>query len=130
DDANPDEGSAVAPYATEPDRAAPELRWAWPASGATSLRTTSRLGLTFDEMVDVRSAHEGSVRLYRSGADPDAGRVATVVTAQETIVNVHPRCPLEPNTDYTLDVMAGGILDFSGNAVAETTTLTFRTGPE
>ncbi|HJL14848.1 MAG TPA: Ig-like domain-containing protein [Sandaracinaceae bacterium LLY-WYZ-13_1] len=131
DDANEDEGSAVAPFATDPDAVPPSVEWTWPADGADGLRTTSRLGLSFDELVDVRSAHEGSVRLYRtSAADPDQGRVPTIVSAQEAIVNVHPRCALEPNTQYTLEVMAGGVIDFNGNAVAETTTVTFTTGPE
>ncbi|GAB5541802.1 MAG: hypothetical protein SangKO_015620 [Sandaracinaceae bacterium] len=130
DDANPDQGSAVAPFATTPDAQGPAVRWTWPEDGATELRTTSRIGLSLDELIDVRSAHEGSVRLYRSGADPDAGRVPAVVSAQEAIVNVHPRCALAPNTEYTVEVMAGGIVDFNGNAIAETARFTFTTGPE
>ncbi|MCB9597619.1 MAG: Ig-like domain-containing protein [Sandaracinaceae bacterium] len=130
DEAMPDQGSAVVPYATAPDTRAPVVRWVWPADGATGLRTSSRVGISFDEMVDVNSAHEGSVRLYRAGGTPDEGRVATIVSAQESIVNVHPRCPLEPNTEYVLEVMTGGVADFSGNPLTETTTVHFTTGPE
>ncbi|MBX3271815.1 MAG: Ig-like domain-containing protein [Sandaracinaceae bacterium] len=130
DGADPGQGSAVVPYAEAPDTRAPRVRWTWPADGATELRTTSRLGISFDEMIDVNSAHEGSVRLYRAGGSPDEGRVAAIVSAQEAIVNVHPRCPLEPDTEYVLEVMAGGVVDWSGNPVAETTTIHVRTGPE
>jgi hypothetical protein len=130
DGAVEDQASSVIPYAAAPDANAPVVGWTWPTDGMEGLRTTSRVGIAFNEAVDVLSAFEGSVRLYRSGGTPDEGRVPAVVSAQEAIVNVHPRCPLEPNTDYTLEVMAGGIVDFSGNAVAETTTITFRTGPE
>ncbi len=130
DEAMPDQGSAVVPYATEPDARAPLVRWVWPADGATGLRTTSRVGISFDEAVDVNSAHEGSVRLYRAGGTPDEGRVPAIVSAQEAIVNVHPRCPLEPNTEYVLEVMAGGVVDWVGNPVAATTTVRFTTGPE
>jgi hypothetical protein len=130
DDAAPDQGSSVIPYQTEPDARPPVVGWTWPTDGATDLRTTSRLGVAFDEAVDARSAFEGSVRLYRADMEPDAGRVATIVSAQETLVNVHPRCSLEPNTEYVLEVMAGGVVDFNGNAVTETTRITFRTGPE
>jgi len=130
DDANPDEGSAVAPYAMEPDTRPPEIGWTWPQDGATGLRTTSRIGISLDEMVEVMSAHEGSVRLYRAGGTPDEGRVPAVISAQEGIVNVHPRCPLEPNTEYVVEVMADGLADFNGNALAETTTITFTTGSE
>jgi hypothetical protein len=130
DEANPDEGSAVVPFATEPDARAPEVRWTWPSDGATGVATTSRIGISFDEAVDVRSAHEGSLRLYRSGGSPDEGRVAAAISAQDAIANVHPLCALEPNTEYTLEVMAGGVIDFTGNAVGATTTVTFTTGPE
>ncbi len=127
DRAMADQGSSVVPYAQTPDARAPRVAWSWPTDGMSGLRTSSRLGIAFDEAVDVRSAFEGSVRLYRSS---DGERVATIVSAQETIVNVHPRCRLAPNTDYTLEVMAGGVTDFNGNAVAEGTLVHFRTGPE
>jgi hypothetical protein len=130
DGANTDQGSSVIPFALAPDARAPSVAWTWPESGATGLRTTSRIGIAFDEAVDVRSAFPGSVRLYRSGGTPNEGRVAAVVSAQDTIVNVTPRCPLEPNTDYTVEIVAGGIVDGNGNALTDTTTLTFRTGPE
>jgi hypothetical protein len=130
DAAEPGRGSSVVPYEREPDSRPPAVAWTWPADGATGLRTTSRLGVAFDELLDVLSAFEGSVRLYRSGVDPDEGRVPTIVSAQETIVNVHPRCPLAPDTEYTLEIMAGGVADFDGNAVESATTITFRTGPE
>lgn len=130
DEAMPDQGSAVTPWQEAPDTEPPVLEHSWPLEGAT-VSTTSRLGLAFSEMVDVLSAHEGSVRLYRSdAATPDEGRVLSIVSAQETLVNVHPRCALAPDTDYTLEVMAGGIVDFNGNTLRETTRLTFRTGPE
>lgn len=127
-DAVEDQGSSIAPWQTEPDTDAPQVTWAWPADGADNLPTTSRFGLTFSEMVDVQSAFAGSVRLYETGTDPDTTRVDGWVSAQENIVNFHPRCGLEPNTEYTLEVPAGGIVDFNGNAVAETFTATFRTG--
>lgn len=130
DEATPDQGSSVAPYALEPDAVAPSVGWVWPADGASNVRTTSRIGVAFDEMIEVRSAHEGSLRLYRAGMDPDATRVPTVVSAQEGIANVHPRCPLEPNTEYTLEIMAGGVTDWNGNAVASSQTVSFTTGVE
>src|SRR6185436_4863889 len=86
--ADDDRASSVIPYAAEPDRAAPRAMWTWPVDGATDLRTTSRLGIAFDEAVDVLSAFEGSVRLYRSGGDPNDGRVPAIVSAQDSIVNV------------------------------------------
>ena len=126
DEANEDQGSAIAPWREEPDARGPVVAWTWPEDGATGLRTSSRIGIAFDEAVDSLSAFEGSVRLTRR----DGGRVAAVISAQDTVLNVHPRCALEPNTDYAVEVMAGGVVDFNGNPVAETTRITFRTGPE
>ena len=125
-DANPDQGSAIAPFRATPDSVPPVVTWAWPADGAT-VPITSRFGVTFSELVDVASAWDGSVRLYETGTDPDVTRVAGVVSTQETIVNFVPRCPLRPATGYTLEIPAGGIVDFTGNPIAEAFTATFTT---
>lgn len=127
DEAEPDRGSAIAPWRAEPDTTPPRATWAWPADGSSALAPTSRFGVTFDEMIAVESAWEGSVRLYRAGGTPDEGRVAGVVSAQETIVTFTPYCPLAAGT-YVLEIPAGGVRDFSGNALAETFTATFTVG--
>jgi len=123
-DANPGEGTAVAPWQLEPDTRAPTVTWSWPADGATDLPVTSRIGLTFSEFIDAKSAFEGSVRLTETAT---GDRVPAVISAQEVMVNVHPRCPLEPGTSYTLTVVAGGVVDFNGNAVEEEFTMEITT---
>lgn len=128
DDADPDRGSAVAPWRSEPDREPPEVTWMWPADGAT-IGVVSSFGLTLSEAVDVNSAWEGSVRLYPSGTDPAETRVNGHVSAQENIVNLVPRAPLLPDTEYTLELPAGGLSDVSGNPLAEPVIATFRTEP-
>ncbi|MEM9193325.1 MAG: Ig-like domain-containing protein [Myxococcota bacterium] len=127
DEAIEDQGSSIAPYALEPDTLAPEVNFVWPANGDTEVLLTSRIGATFSEFVDVRSAWVGSVRLYETGSDMNAARVPGVVSTQEAIVNFHPCAPLAPDTDYTFEVTAGGVTDFNGNAITETFTSTFRT---
>ncbi len=122
--------SAVVPWSGEVDVTAPSVTWSWPSDGATELALTSRVGVTFDEFVDVKSAWEGSVRLYKTGTNPDETRVPGVVSAQESIVNFSPNCPLEPNTGYTFEISAGGITDFNRNPVAAPFTISFTTaGP-
>lgn len=127
DDADDDRGSAVAPWQTEPDSVAPHVTWARPADGGEGLAVTSRFGVTFNEMVDVRSAWEGSVRRYETGTDPDVGRVDGWVSAQENTVNVHPRRPLKPGTARTPEIPAGGLVDFDGNAIEGPFVASFRT---
>lgn len=123
-DAIEDQGSSVIPYELEPDTASPSVTFVWPADGASAVPVTSRVGVTFGEFVDVKSAFEGSVRL----TETDSGdRVPGVVSAQETIVNFHPYCPLASGTSYTLEIPAGGIVDFNGNATTEAFTATFTT---
>jgi len=128
DKADKDRGSIVIPYVAAADTAPPTVTWAWPADGATDLATTSRFGLTFNEMIDVKSAWAGSVRLYETGTDPDTTRVDGHVSTQENIVNFAPKAPLKPATQYTLEVPAGGIRDYSGNVLTAAFTATFTTG--
>ncbi len=129
DDASPNQGSAIAPWRSDPDTNPPEVTFLWPPDGADDLAITSRFGLTFSEFVDVRSAFEGSVRLYETGTDSALTRVDGYVSAQETIVNFWPAAPLRADTAYTLEIPAGGITDFSGNAIAEPFFAHFRTAP-
>ncbi len=127
DDAEDDQASVVIPWRAEPDTTPPRVTWSVPTDGATNLRTTSRVGVTFSEFVDPKSAWEGSVRLYQSDLPPDEGRVAGYVSAQETIVNFWPKRELEPNTRYTFEIPAGGVTDYNGNAIEEPFRMEFET---
>lgn len=127
DEAEPDQATAIAPYLTEVDTTAPRVTWAVPSDGAEGLPVTSRIGLVFNEMVDVKSAWEGSVRLWETGTDPALTRVDGHVSVQESVVNFSPLEPLKPGTQYTLSVPAGGIVDYNANAVTEDFELTFTT---
>jgi hypothetical protein len=49
---------------------------------------------------------------------------------QESIVNFTPDEPLAPDSTYIVGVMAGGVTDVSGNAVAEDLVWRFSTGSE
>jgi hypothetical protein len=128
DDAEPGRGSVVVPFQAEPDTRAPSVTFVYPPDGADELALTSRFGVSFDEMVDVKSVFEGSVRLYERGRDPDETRVPGVASAQEALVNFHPYCELLPETEYTLEIPAGGVRDVSGNAIESTFTAHFKTG--
>lgn len=129
DKADKDRGSIVVPYLAAADTTPPTVTWAWPSDGAGMLAVTSRFGLTFNEMIDVKSAWAGSVRLYETGTDPATTRVDGHVSVQENIVNFAPKVPLQPNTQYTLELPAGGVRDYSGNPIADTFTATFTTKP-
>ena len=120
------EATAVVPHEAGPDESGPSVTWVFPRDGAADLTPTSKIGVTFSEMVDVKSAWEGSVRLWDSERGPEEGRVAGLISTQENIVSFVPRCPLTPGREYTFEIPAGGVSDFSGNATAETFQATFR----
>jgi hypothetical protein len=123
-----DQGTAVAPWRAEPDTTAPTVTWARPDNLASDVFTTIRPAVTFSEMVEPRSAWIGSVRLYKADSDPNETRVPGHVGAQELIVTFSPSEPLEPNTTYVFEITSGGVVDYSGNAVDATFTMTFTTG--
>lgn len=124
DDADPDQGSAISPWSTTPDTNAPIATWSQPLDGATDFPLTGRVGVSFNEMVEPKSVFRGSFKLY----DADSGRqIEGIYSVQETIVNFAPTVPLETGRTYRLEVPVGGIIDFSGNAVAEPFTIEFST---
>ncbi len=120
--------SAIAPWARSPDTKPPVVTWSYPATGATALAPSSRFGITLSEAVDPKSAwRPGAVRLYPTASGAGAA-VAGDVTVMDTVVNFSPRMPLQPRTGYTLEVLPGGIEDYSGNAIRQGFTATFTTG--
>jgi len=126
DKAEAERGTAVAPFLEAPDTRGPEVTMVNPRDGATAMPLTSRVGLTFNEFVDVGSLWEGSFLVRKVGTtEPLAGSYS----GQEGIVNFWPEAPLAPDTEYEVVVPAGGVVDFNGNATTAEFRSTFRTGP-
>lgn len=127
DEADPNQASAVAPYAVEVDATPPRADWAVPADGATDLPVTSRVGATFSEMIDPKTAWRGSVRLYATDEGGELEPVEGIISVQENVVNFSPVVPLLPGTTYTFEIPAGGVADYNGNRIEEPLLLTFTT---
>ncbi len=123
--ADKDRGSIVVPYLANADTLPPHVTWVYPPDGAQDLTPTSRIGVTFNEFIDVKSAWTGSVRLYQTDTDPAKTRVDGHISVQENIVNFAAKTPLTPGTSYTLEIPAGGIRDYSGNVITEAFTASF-----
>jgi len=126
DDPIDGQASMVVPWREEPDSRGPTVGMSSPRDGDVFQALTSRVGLSFDEMVEPRSVFAGSLRVTREDGWPVDGWFG----AQENLVNFTPREPLEANTTYVVTVPAGGITDFFGNATSEEYSLRFSTGDE
>jgi hypothetical protein len=126
DKAETDHGSAVAPFREAPDTTGPVVTMVHPRDGATAQPITSRIGLTFNEFVDLGSLWEGSFIVREVGTmNPLAGHYS----GQEGIVNFWPASPLSPETTYEVIIPAGGVVDFNGNPTTAEFRSTFTTGP-
>ncbi len=124
DDGAPGQATAVVPWSTTPDARPPQIGLHSPTDGQTFAALTSRIGFVFDEQVEVRSAHAGSVRVWST----DGVAVEGTFHVQENILNFAPTSPLEPDTTYIVELPAGGVTDLSGNPLAESWTIRFSTG--
>ncbi len=120
---NPGQATGVFPWSTELDTTAPMAGMTSPEDGAKGQALTSRVGVVFDEMIEPRSAFTGSFRV----ADPDGQPVPGVYNVQENIVNFSPDEPLLPGSKYTVTLKAGGLVDYSGNALAADVSFSFTT---
>jgi hypothetical protein len=123
DEAEDDISSAVVPFTTAVDVTPPAVLRIDPPDGATGVALGARIGVAFDEPVEPSSVFAGSIRLYAEDGTPVRGWGS----GQEVTASYSPEAPLRAGTTYTLHVMAGGIRDVNGNAVAETVTATFST---
>lgn len=116
--------SSVVPWAADPDGSGPTVLRVDPPDGATAVRTTARVGVGFDEMIEPTTAFAGSIRLFR---DADDVPVEGWVSAQEGTANYWPKAPLEPGTVYRVEVLAGGVTDVNGNPLEASVITTFTT---
>ena len=120
------QSTSVVPWDTEPDSTPPTVKLVSPFDGDTYQPLTTRIGLSFDELVEGKSVFEGSFRVATRKGEPVSGRFQT----QENIVNFTPDEPLLDDMTYIVTIPAGGIVDLSGNPVAEETSFAFSTGAE
>lgn len=129
DDAIPDQASNVLPWKTEPDTRAPVVNMVIPRDDEENVALGSRMGLTFDEHVELHTLHPGSfyVRPIDDAGVAIGGPLTGHYSGQEGVYNFWPRAPLQPGTRYEIVVPANGAQDFSGNATATEFRSTFRT---
>lgn len=129
DDAVPGEASLVYPWKEVPDSVAPRVNFVAPRDGEEDVALGARVGVTFDEYIDLQTVHPGSfyLRPIDEGGAPLGPPVDALYSGQEGVYNLTPRRPLRPGTRYEVVVPAGGARDWSGNPTEAEFRSTFRT---
>jgi DNA-binding beta-propeller fold protein YncE len=119
-------GSFFVPHQAEPDNNGPEVNMVVPPDSAVNQALTSRVGITFTDLVDLRTVDNSTFIVRPLGGSPLSGKYST----QSGIVNFFPDAPLHENTIYEIVVPANGIKDLVGNATTTTFISRFSTIPD
>lgn len=117
-------GSFIIPHQREPDTTGPVVTMTRPANQATNQATTTRIGLTFSDLIDPASLNAETFIVRAVGGRQLSGRYST----QTGIVNFSPDQALQADTVYEIVLPAGGIRDLVGNPISQTFSSTFSTG--
>ncbi len=124
DDAENGQATGIFPWREAPDARGPEVNWVLPEDGATAQALSTRIGMTFDELVELGTVWTGSVQVRALGTTTP---IEGWLSGQDAQVNFWPRQPLAPATTYEVIVPAGGVTDVSGNPTTREHRSTFTT---
>jgi cytochrome c peroxidase/streptogramin lyase len=114
----------VIPHQSAPDTTGPAVTMVDPPDGATDLGTSSRVGITTSDMIDMDSIDASSFIVRPVGGQAVPGSYSN----QLGIVNFFPDAALQTNTTYEVVVPAGGMKDWVGNGMEEAFISRFTTG--
>ncbi len=116
--------SILAPHQSQKDTRGPEVNMVNPKDGATGQMTTSRVGVTFTDLIDLRSVNGTTFIVRPVGGDALSGKYST----QTGIVNFFPDVLLQPGTKYEVVIPKNGIKDYAGNETEALFRSEFTTG--
>lgn len=125
DDELPYRGMVLAAHSTTGDSVPPTVDTVLPKDGATGLKTSSRIGLSFTDNLELATVHPGSVIVRPVGGQPIEGTFGLYMT----VLNFDPKEDLLPNTTYEVVLPQGGVKDLVGNGIPAEFKSTFTTGP-
>ena len=117
-------GSFLAVHATEPDTQPPVVEYSNPPDGAVDQALSSRVALAFSDEIEFTSVDSSTLIVRPIGGQALTGKWGYT----QTVVTFWPDQPLQPDTDYEVVAIAGGITDLVGNALANDFRSAFRTG--
>jgi len=118
-------GSGFFVHQAAPDTKAPEVNMVVPKSNDVNRALTSRVGITLTDNIIFETINKNTFIVRPIGGQALTGKYSY----QFSIANFSPDQPLLANTTYEIVIPAGGMKDYSGNAISETFVSYFSTGP-
>jgi len=116
-------GTVIAVHDKNPDTQPPAVDWIIPKNGATGQATTSRVGISFTDNIELATVDSRSFVVRPEGGQPVSGTWGVTTS----VLNFEPNEPLEPGTTYEVILPAGGVKDLVGNGIAQEFRATFTT---
>ncbi|MBV7335664.1 Ig-like domain-containing protein [Chloroflexi bacterium TSY] len=117
-------GSFILPHQSEPDMLGPIVNMVRPVQDAFRQALTTPIGLTFSDLIDLRTVTTETFIVRPIGGEAIQG----LYSGQTGIVNFVPAEPLLPDTTYEIVVPSDGIKDIAGNGLRESFQSQFSTG--
>ena len=115
--------AVMAVHGTQPDNNGLSVLYYNPDRNLDNVPTTSRIGISFDDWVELTSVDSNSFQVFDDSGNQVSGRWGL----NYTTLNFSPAQPLKVGTSYTVFLPQGGITDLSGNGLKADFELSFRT---
>jgi hypothetical protein len=116
-------GTVIAVHDTDPDTTPPVVDTIIPKDGATGQATTSRIGISFTDNIELATVDHRSFIVREQGGALVPGKWGVNMT----ILHFEPDAAFAPGTTYEVVLPAGGIKDLVGNGISEEFSSTFTT---
>jgi len=116
-------GTVIAVHDTAPDTTPPEVDSIVPKDGATGQATTSRIGISFTDNIELATVDHRSFVVQAVGGETVAGTWGVNMS----VLHFEPNAGFAPGTTYEVILPADGIKDYVGNGIAAEFRATFTT---
>ncbi len=116
-------GWFIGAHPTDPDTTAPVVDTVLPKDQSTAVPTSSVIGLSFSDNIELATVNSASFIVRPVGGQPLAGKYGL----RMGVVNFDPDEDLQPGTTYEVVLPQGGIADLVGNTLAAEHRSTFTT---
>jgi len=123
DDQAPYAGWVIGVHSAEPDGTPPEVDTVIPKNQETGVATTSRIGLSLTDNVELATVNGASFIVRPVDGEALPGKYGV----RMGVLNFDPDEDLAPGTTYEVVLPAGGIADLVGNTLPTEWTSTFTT---